>query len=125
MENLLGNVDGIDSRRIRHGDGLLREAAHALGLPRHVNGRRTLGHVGPASPKNDDGPGLFQVRVGVPDGVQIDLQGYGDLSHGGHLLTGTQRSGPDGLEHLVTDLHVDRYAVILKMKGWNHVRKSV
>ena len=118
----MGNVDRIDSRRIRHGDGLLSQALHPLCLPRHIDGRRPLGHVGAARPQNDDGAGLLQVRISVPDRVQIDFQGDGDLPHGRHLLTRTQRSGPDRLEHLVADLHVNRHAVVLKMKRWNHTR---
>jgi hypothetical protein len=121
MENPLGDVDWIDSRRIRHGNGLLGQALDPLCLSCQVNWRRTLGHVGPASPKNHNGAGLFEVRICMPDGVQVNFQRNGDLSHGGHLLARTEVSSPDRLEHLVADLHVDRHAVILKVDRWDHV----
>ncbi len=42
----------------------------------------------------------------MSDRVEVDLQHYRDLPHGGHLLAGPQYSGAEGLEHLVADLHV-------------------
>jgi hypothetical protein len=34
-----------------------------------------------------DGSGSRQSVIGMPDGIEVDPEGNGDLSHGGHLFT--------------------------------------
>ena len=54
----------------------------------------------------------FQFAIGAHDGVGIDLEVDGQLTDGGKLIAGGERSGGDSTAHLVDELAVDRYAAV-------------
>jgi hypothetical protein len=59
-----------------------------------------------AVPKFDDAV-VFELAVGLGDGVGIDHQLLGERTDAGQLVAGAERAGFDGVLHLFHQLQVD------------------
>jgi len=77
-----------------------------------IDRRGLSGDEGASSRLDRDGARSRESIIRMPDGVEIDPEGDGNLSHGRHFLTGVDDACANSSEHLVSDLHVYRNA------GW-------
>jgi hypothetical protein len=103
------------------GDGAMGEIVDALGLIGLIGGRWLVGDEGTAGRLDGDGAGAGKGVVGVADGVEVNAECDGDLSHGGHFLAGLQDAGADGAEDLIADLDVDWNAGWFNVQGVDHL----
>ena len=62
----------------------------------------------------------LQVRVGLADGVGVDLKLHGEVPHRGQLLAGQQPLGGDAVTDLIDDLPVERHAALEIQLKLNH-----
>jgi hypothetical protein len=104
------DFDWVDSDGSGRGNRAMRKIVDPFGPCGSIDRRRLLRDESASSRLDRDGAGSRQSIVSVPNGVEIDAQGDGDLSHGGHFFARVEDARTNRPEYLVSYLHVDRNA---------------
>jgi len=107
-------LDAIGSGRGNRAVGEIIETVRMCG---RIDPWRSVGNKRAARRLDGESAGPCQSVISMPDGVQINSERDRNLAHGGHSFTRFDDTRPDGPEHLVAYLHVDRNARLFDVKG--------